>query len=430
MPEPTKNKNPNLFLRALVFSLCFTLLYAVFVLIVPKSGYDLLGYIYLSPVAIIGSFIFYFIYIFFKRIEKLKWLFGSVFIIILFLLYNSGFIDADIWIKNKLHFDKLPVRYENFQEINQPEIKFGNKKISQLLQSQHQIETFLNSKNELIIRTEKDSILNDDNQFKIYDFMKLDTSGTLISTYRYTTKFYKNDEVLFQGFIINPNQNYYKTWAIDGDTIRKKMEVENEDTEWTKETQTKFYQDIIKNADYFMTGYDFYKTKSDSTHVNYLKIIYKLPESPWKVFYKTDRDDGGYPYANKGETFNDLFRFQSSENIQSLYFEKKKLRRIWQGGGGGSSATPSDVWQGNLYTQMIIDRDTLKFKEEFLLDEEWKFSDVMIDGKNIGSLTRFSPSESYFPFKNYQFYSNPKLNYQLFKTAANRLHIIKPIDGK
>jgi len=82
-----------------------------------------------------------------------------------------------------------------------------------------------------------------------------------------------------------------------------------------------------------------------------------------------------------------------------------------------------EVWQGCLFSQLIVDNDTLKFKDKLYLDEEWHWSKIEINNKNIGALSFENTEQS----KVYSFYSNPALGYQLFTNQRNRLYLIKKI---
>ncbi|UIR55627.1 hypothetical protein LZQ00_15320 [Sphingobacterium sp. SRCM116780] len=430
-----KKSKTSQFLHALGFTVGGLILYGIFIWMMPMSGYAILGYIYITPIVAIGSFFFYFIFQFFKKQQKLMWLFCIILLIISAGIYASGAFNVDIWVRNLFHSEKLPPQYKDYQDINQPKIAFGNSELTFLSKSEYRIQCYITTNDDLITRNERNSIVNDDNRFKIYDYCKYDRTGLLKDRYTYLQNGYKNEEILFQGYLFNAQDDYYKTWAIDGDTLRKPLIAHNRDFKWTEKENDKFFQSIAKNSPLFFTESSFF-TK-DSVQKEYDKIIY-LENNVWNIFYVDEISDKPDDYFyGKGDKTNDLFvrkvdRLESeiikSPNIPSRYFAKRKYKRIVQSAGGDGGANISEVWLGELYSLLINDPDTLKFKETFVLDEEWKFSKIEIDGKNIGSLNREYKDEyfsKYEPFESYLFYAHPKLKYKLFATDFNNLYMLK-----
>ena len=154
----------------------------------------------------------------------------------------------------------------------------------------------------------------------------------------------------------------------------------------------------------------------------------------WHIFCEniSDDDNLNLQTVSRGRTVNDLFGHwdknewvanRSPANIQSVYYQKIKRIRNRQDVNTGKYEQ-GDRWQGCLFSQLVVENDTLKFKDHLYLDEEWHWSQIEINDKNIGALT-FEDTEQ---FHSYGYYSNASLNFQLFTNRRNRLYLIKRID--
>ncbi|MEZ2440690.1 hypothetical protein AB6805_03145 [Chitinophaga sp. RCC_12] len=111
--------------------------------------------------------------------------------------------------------------------------------------------------------------------------------------------------------------------------------------------------------------------------------------------------------------------------IKYRYFQKIKQGKVRFSGGGGNAAGHSEMlFQGNLYTDVVFKKDTLRLKEFMYLNEEWHTSNVEIDGKNIGALSknREQPVER---INGYMYYSNERLQYALFTNNDKKIYLIK-----
>lgn len=351
------------------------------------------------------------------------------FLIVSLLLNACDFI----YVKNKLHNQKLPIEYESYKYVDKAVIRFGDHEMTFLFESLDPIMHYLNAENNLIVITNK-RIGDIDGSDVAYAIYKFDSLGILIDTFSHNDTCFENHEKLFEGYLINPLQNYYRTWVLDGDTTKKNVMKENENFEWSEEEQISYSKQIQKCKIYFT---DYFSDFVDEEYVSYDKIYYLMGDK-WFVFYRdTEEEFYGDEKMRGGKFVYNLFDYYYGtdkdwfsnpyENIQCQYFHKIQLEEHsdFNGGGGGSwfPRPLVEYWRGNLYTQLIVDGDTLKFKDELLLNESWTNGYFMIGDERLGSLLR-APKTSITPFL---YYSNPSLQYKLFTKDERQLYMIKNI---
>jgi hypothetical protein len=418
VPETKKVSFP----KALGFALCFTIVYlaGVWLLDIPYGLAAIAYYIYFPPFVFMGGIVLYYIYNFFRELKKLIWFYLGLAFIIIVSLYNSGFGEIDVKLKNMLHFSQLPKEYENYKDIDSDTVfYFGKKMMTLKFTSDNVIQTYLNPNNELIVITEQ---TQEDSQPDVHKSIvttfKLDKDGNIIDQFQYAwdQDRYNNREVLFEGYLINTEQNYYHTWALDGDTIS----IINENLEWDKLQQTIQYKAIASKLKFF-TQYSLHS--ADGT-----KLVF-LQDDKCGVFnFNFFPEDG--EIQSRGNSNNNVFRKYSVEeygwipikakNIQYLYFHRDKLERSWHNIGGNTPSHSTDNWKGGLYSNVTVGTDTLKIKEQLWLDPEWKTTDIEIEGKRIGALSRFG-----MPVTPYLYYAHPNLDFQLLTNMESRLFVIQ-----
>ncbi|MEP6803142.1 MAG: hypothetical protein ABI892_01370, partial [Flavobacterium sp.] len=209
--------------------------------------------------------------------------------------------------------------------------------------------------------------------------------------------------------------------------------------------------DIFDNAQFRTVDYDFdynFKSKNNSIveenqndnekprEVKLNKTVYiivYLMEGQWYNFYTlTDiskRISLDEVLSSRVST-NTLFKkYNKNEqewevilhkNIVYKYFHKIKEEKIIIPGGGGSSYS-GYWWKGQLFSNLIINNDTLKIYDDLYLDEKWHAkTPIIINGKKIGSLNR-----SEREVEPLMFYSNNALDYSLFTNDEKKLYFIK-----
>jgi hypothetical protein len=370
---------------------------AVFVLAAFKDLYAEYVALFVFGSLFLGSVIFYFFYIYFRSIQKLKWLFGGIAVFgCVLVLVNS---DIDIYLINQFNSSHLPEKYNQYQDLSQPKLEFKKKDMELLFDGCTNLKQYLTPQNNLIVGPVScKTNIAEGEQKKYYKFNSL---GNVVTKYNTSSI----DEILFEGYLINVNEKYYRSWAFDNDTLKRKIETYNENFSLDTIRQNAFVVDIWKNATFLFSN----QCNTEGATIKSFKKITFLKNNRWSIFYydaKTYQN-----IVNKGIAWNDLFRHYSKEtyewlpnynkNIQYQYFQKIKLYRFDYG---------IKRWDGYLYTNVIVGKDTLKIKEALTID----------NGKAGGDL-----SEESQKWSNYLYYSNAKLQYQLFTNQIGKLYIIK-----
>ena len=358
------------------------------------------------------------------------WFIVLVILVFVVLLFNwSEAIYYKHKIKNQIKI--LPTEYECYIYVDKSTIRFGDHEMIFLFQSSDPIKNYLTADNNLIVIANQKIGAYEDNDLK-YTLYKYDPLGNLISTLSYEkTHYLVDDQILIEGYLIHLTQNYYRTWAIDGDISIKEMIIENENFEWSEEEQIAFF-DVIKNESIrFFTHYH-----DLQPHDCFNKIFY-FQNNKWVVFYrKKIKYSSLFDSKKEVKWLYNLFDYYYTteknwsvnpfENIQFVYFHKKNFESHSTYGGGGSGLASSSrmgaYWKGDLYTHLIVDGDTLKFKDELLLELSISNGYFMIGDKRL-SFTR-NPKTSITPFL---YYSNLALEYKLFTKDERQLYMIKKV---
>ncbi|MFP3834472.1 hypothetical protein [Chryseobacterium sp. SIMBA_028] len=370
--------------------------------------------------------------------KKILLILGAVLLLAVIFLYNFG--SLDVYLLNRMNNSRLPEEYKGYQDIDTSKsISFGHHEIKLMWESFDPIQHFINSDGEVIVVTseipkdrdqkeiEDDGAVGSTRFYKDYHFYKLDKNGNIKDHYTYKSTRDNWCELLYGDFIVNYNKKYYKTWIKNGDTIRKPMVVQNEDLKWSREEQMNMYHTIVEDAEEYLRN-----SKGGSEE----QITYYMHGRWYQLSTNTKLSDGiYYPKANPGY-HNSLFGKDSFEserkeldpnrfpNIMPVYFQRRELVKSTSSASGGSISSTSKSWKGDLYCQLLIKGDTLKFKEKMSFDERFtteKF--YQTKGENIRQL-KAELEKKYLP---YFYFADRNLNFQLFTTSQNKLYIIKPI---
>ncbi|KQO22470.1 hypothetical protein ASF10_08825 [Flavobacterium sp. Leaf82] len=406
-------KNEKSFLEHLLIAILIAigigLFGAVFVLAAFKDLYAEYVALFVFGSLFLGSIIFYFLYIFFRSIQKLTWLFGGI------IVFGSIIVIAncnlDIYFINLFNNTSLPQEYNQYQDIEQSKLQFKNKKMELLLHCDNPLEQYITMNNNLIVGA-SDCILFNEERITGKIYYKFDSFGTIIAKYKPP----KSKEIFFEGYLINVDENYYRSWPLDGDTLKRKIETDNENFNLDAIKQNDFVKKISKKAD-FLFSTDCY-IKFNKSYKKIRKIIF-WENNKWNAFY--DDRETYQILESKGTVDNRLLTNDSEdrnvlgghyiENIQYKYFQKTKLER---------SNYRKEYWDGFLYANIVIDNDTLKIKKALFLDYNGSKEDIKIDGKAVrDSLFKTLENVPYY------YYSNPKIQFQLFTYDPFRLYIIK-----
>lgn len=403
-----KNQFSKHFLKSILIAFCLT---AVYVLIAPaliKGMYAELFHFFVAIGLFIASVVFYFIFIFFKSRQKLKVLFGVLALFgAVISLANS---DIDIMLLKAINSPKIPEKYLEYQDLDQGVLPFKNKEMKLVIDGTTDLEHYLTKKNHLIVVQDIYERVGGES-IKYKEYSKFDSLGNLVAAYKTPI----SDEILFEGYLIHRDKNYYRTWPLDGDTTKIKFELYNVDFSFNESKQTDFLAKIEQSSTMFFSK-ECWITESPSRL--FLKTIF-MENNKWMAFY-SDRAIQR-TIQSRGKVYNDLFRYYSREdyklvpyynkNIHYQYFQKISLKR---------SDSGLENWEGFLYSQVIVDKDTLKIKEAKTLGRDWEAK----HSKNWGKVPEGYAANIDGIYSPYFFYSNPKIQYQLFSNRLGNLYMI------
>lgn len=365
--------------------------------------------------------------------KKISVIITAVLLLVVVLSYHFG--GLDVYLLNKMNRSALPEKYKSYQDIDSTKlITFGHHEIKLIWESYSRIQHFISSEGKVIIVTneipkdrnqkevEEDGEMGSTRFYMNYHFYKLNKDGNIIDQYTYKSTRGNWNELLFGDFIVNYNQKYYKTWIKDGDTVKKPMIVQNEDLKWSKEEQKVQYQQMAENADDYLR-----ESKNGADRVTYYM------NGKWYQMYLngkiSEHDSMTNPGYNNNLFGEGLFKKEELEphrfpNIMPVYFQRTKLDKFTTSASGGGISNTLKRWDGDLYCQLLIHGDTLKFKKAMSFNEIFtteKF--YKTKGESIRKL-KAELEKEYVP---YLYFSDKSLNFQLFTTDQNKLYIIKPI---
>lgn len=435
-------KTANRLLDAVIISSTLTLIYAIVAPFIITGMFAALV-IFMGGIALfVGSIIFYFIYIHFRTIKKLPWLFGGIVTFITFtILVNS---DIDMYFANYFNRSKLPKKYESYVSLdtNKP-ISFGRYQMELAFRSYEPIKHFISTQSNLIVITskipndrdakeiEEDSYGGGSRIFQDITTYKLNGNGDIIDQYTFKRTHENFTEILFDDYIVNLKKDYYKTWIIDGDTTAKPFISINKDLKWTDDQQIKAFEEMYDKAEYYkIAGYN-YSSKNPSEQ----QITYFTDGKWYKLFVNTYLPNREGKPDDLGETTNkvNLFGKYDTGNwgdepnykyLKPTYFQRIKLENVTHSIGGNTPSSDEPSWNGNLYCQLYVDKDILKFKIPMSFGKHGATSKFYeAKGEKIAQLKN-ELEEYFYP---YFYYSSTRLNFKLFTIKSNQLYIIKQL---
>lgn len=393
--------------------------------------------IFVPFVALFLWLVLYLFYWLFKKFNKQKWFFSGVAVLYIYMNLAAGFGNVDVFLTNIFNFRMLSSDYQVYQEVNQPTIRFGNKEMKLLATSDFKLEHCITKNNYLIIRKDnrthynegdfgKDSLQKPIEHF----FYKYDINGELLETYKFIQYIDGNKEELIEGYLINTAQKYYKTWGLNGDTIRKEVKELNQDLSWDKDKEDAMFQNIMNNADiyYHNNGKVVFRQNKEWTILNINQSYHNTPLRYYKNG-KSNLRSNVFKYS-VGHKHNETAYFEDKVNYK--YFHKEKFIRP----KGKYKSDFEDRWRGHLYTDVIVGKDTLKLKEELYLTKMNRWH-LKVNGQELGDFYRresIRSREYYGDFDGYNYYENESLNYQLFSSSwsvhssPNNIYIIKSVE--
>lgn len=438
----SEHKNSPYF-TAFVIALVITFIYALVASFVITGMYSEIVIFIGGVILFVGSFAFYFIYKHFKAIQKLRWLFGGIVVFIGYvLLVNS---DADIYFKNLLNNSKVPKTYESYQAVNTEEpIYFGKYEMQLKFKSFDPISHFISSQHNLIVITSQipkdrnaEEVENDrygggNMIFQDFTTYKLNREGDIIDSYVFKRTAENYTEILFDDYIVNIQKDYYKTWIIDGDTLSKPIILQNKDLKWSEEDQLKLYKSILNESEYYKMDGSNYKVAGKNPEQ---EIVYFSKGKWYKIFTNVvlpNRDEVRNPLGETTYSANVFGKYEENNygedpdwrSFKPVYFQRENFERVSHNIGGNSGSHESIELNGNLFCNLYVGKDTLKFIKPIAFGESGstqKFYEAK--GEKIAKLK--DALEKYY--NPYFYYSDNKLNFKLFTIDKTRLYIIKPL---
>ncbi|MDR2235222.1 MAG: hypothetical protein LBE92_03785 [Chryseobacterium sp.] len=364
--------------------------------------------------------------------KKLMLIMGGVLVLVGIGLYHI--YDWDVYLMNKMNRSVLPEKYKSYGNINTAKpIVFGQHEMKLMWdESFEPIQHFINSKGEVIVMTseiptdrDQEEVKNDASAVHFYQdfhFYKLDSNGEVKDHYVFKRTRENGDEKVFGDFIVNEDQKYYRTWIADGDTLAKPIIIQNENLTWDTEKQAEVFNKIFEEAEYF--------NNADHNYPGQKTTYYR--DGKWYQLFTNAKLRERMYNRRKPQRFNNLFRHYSSlrmemtnksfPQIVPVYFQRTELVKLTHSIGGGSVSSTARNWKGDLYCELGVDKDTLKFKVPIMFEEDFttqKFYET--SGEKIGNY-KAELEKQYSP---YYYFTDKNLNFQLFTTSDSKLYLIR-----
>ena len=345
---------------------------------------------------------------------------------------------------------ELPKEYKNYNFLNslntKGTIQFGNYYLKLLFKSSDPIEQTLLPSNDLIIST---SIKKKNSDIEKH-FYKLDRKGKIIDSISFVENYENGKEELICNYLVNKEQKYFMTWPINGKSNKINFILQNKNMDADSNAERKMINEIFNNAQFRRVDYDFdheFKSENksqikddtdDQPKIIKLNktvyIIFYLMKGQWYNFYtltdiskRVSLDEVLSSRVSSNTIFKKYNKNQQewevilNKNIIYKYFHKIKGENVTISGGGGSSFSTYQ-WKGQLFSNLIINKDTLKVYDDLYLDEGINIkTPISINGKEIGYLNRGQRE----PAEPLMFFSNKTLNYSLFTNDVKKIYIIK-----
>ncbi|WP_316795498.1 hypothetical protein [Pedobacter agri] len=319
-------------------------------------------------------------------------------------------------------------------------IKSGNVSISRLLESTEDIQYFLAKENQIIVYC-----VSGENENIFY---KISPKGTITDSLAIHCR--PTHIAFIKGFIINKEKHQFYNWSFDGNRQAISIIAQNEQFDWNLGKQQQLLSNISKSASAVYVAYDSDSpapTKSPKEGIQTIPsmrtyaILTYFSNGQCFQFFTTLNVDEQFPYSYTQELLlNNLFKrvntkvkgdieIIKTDNIHYRYFQKLKREKVrFSGGGGNTPGFDVMLYHGNLYTDVVFRSDTLRLKEFMYLDEKWHSSDIEIEGKNLGVVTKNKGQPPHI-IQAYMYYANPELAYALFTNNDKKLYLIKSINS-
>lgn len=368
--------------------------------------------------------------------KRKKILIGIFVLIFLIIVFNNRTLQ--IAFVNATNNTKLPKEYDGYFEIDTGStIRFGNYEMKLLFKSFQSVLHFMSTQNNLIVITsqiptdrdaeevEHDKYGGGTTIFQDFITYKLNKDGDIIDQYVFKRTYKNFTEILFGDYIINDSQEYYRTWVLDGDTLEKPFVIQNKNFEWNEAQQLDLFQKIYDEGHYYMITGDNYKKGQDDIKQ---EVIYYFKNQWYKLFINCILPDRILTKNKRGETTYLTNKWGTANGwnyIQPIYFQRIKMDVVTHSIGGNTPSTDEIVWAGNLYCQLHVDADTLKFKIPMSFGEYGE-KNKFFDQQGAEIQVHKNALEKYY--KPYDYYTSDSLNFKLFTLNGKELYVIKPLN--
>ena len=391
------------------------------------------------------------------RKKKIVIIAGIALLLVVIGLYNSYKLDIYVYFANRRNNTPLPEQYESYSDINpQKIIYFGKYEMRNLFDCDRKIKYFISLKNNLIVRTNtypKDreaeaaegrahgdgtSDVEEDVVRDIH-YYKFDKNGNIIDSCIFKRSLDNGDELLEGDYIVNTELEYYKTWILDGDTAAKPFILQNKDLKWSAAQQISAFKKMIKEGTYGNGCVEGDNTTfySDTPQQKFTYFVkgkwYKLFTNRLLPFDRDSCLDLMGVFADNSIEYTPEETPSYWHYFQPLYFQRTELEKIHH---QGDPSTPGSgwyslAWKGNLFCNLYIGTDTLKFKIPMAFNEMDTHTNGFVgqgeffnaQGEKIAALK--NELESYY--RPYFYYTDERLNFKLFATSQYQLYIIKSV---
>ncbi|TWR25908.1 hypothetical protein FPZ43_16645 [Mucilaginibacter pallidiroseus] len=347
------------------------------------------------------------------------------------------FIGFQLFKNQETVSDDLPKKFEHYQSLDSSRvIKSGNISMELLTESSEDIQYFLTSDNKLIVY----SVLGETKNI----FHKVDKKGVVTDSLIINCQ--PGDIAFVKGYIINKQTHQFYKWTFDEKKQPINIALQNNRLDWDIKKQQELYSTIKKDSPAVLvdfgtespepvkhSGGEMQTVPSMRT---YAMLTY-FKEGECYTFFTTLDVHHQFPYSYTEQLLlNNPFKRINNKisgnreiiktpAIRYRYFQKLKLEKVrFSGGGGNAPGFDEMLFHGNLYTDVAYKKDTLKLKEFMYLEEKWHLSQIEIDGKNIGTVTK-NKSQPPHNIDAYMYYTNQQLGYALFANDDKKIYLIK-----
>ncbi|WP_454938010.1 hypothetical protein [Capnocytophaga gingivalis] len=224
----------------------------------------------------------------YRIVKIISIILGIGFVSTIFLFFRGADITENY--KNGIYAIKMPHKYKYWYDylwhINDDHF-YSDMAPPKELEFDEQREYMFNSSSNIFFSSENKLITYHYNSLdNIIYFSKIDTKGT--SKEKLTHSKTKNTEqrgVFLGDYYIDFDENYYHTWLVDDDTLKKPLEEVPHIKKWTPEQRKAFLSKVQKEATYYFLKHtdrkDYYDLKEFPEEGNY-KVVFFL-DGKWQL---------------------------------------------------------------------------------------------------------------------------------------------------